>query len=364
MPFENGTFTVSAFELRAELPENLIDLFAAKKAGTLDSVTEEPQIGWVTGRHLLDTAITPESVNMGGCLYLQLRKAERKMPASLLNAICRREELAYMEANQVEFVPSKIKKLIREDAREKYLAKMPPALSAIPVVMDPVEKMIYVGAGSTAQIELFIEQFYQTVKVEPLPVNPGYLLEKLFQVTEASFPHLNLIDQEDEEATTGRDFLTWLWYFSEQSEEKLQLEQFGEFDLLIEGPLTFAYGSEARGAQEVSLKKGDSPLRSAEAKAALASGKKLKKAKLTLTRGNEFWSCTFDADRFAFGSVKLPEGDEMNPEERFAERMQSLLIFKLAIEGFFRKYAELMLAMDYPEHEKKLRAWAADRDAL
>ncbi len=363
MPFENGSFTVGVFELKADLPENLIALFAAKKAGTIDSVTDEPQIGWVTGRHLLDTSIDEASASLGGCYYLQLRKAERKVSSSFLNAMCKREELAYMEANKMDFVPSKAKKAIKEDAMEKLLLRATPSLTSIPVVIDPNAKMVYVGASSATQIDFFIEQFFQTTKLDPIQVGPGFLLEKLCKTAESSFPALSLIDHADDEPVVGRDFLTWLWYFSE-GEEKLKLDPYGDFDLMLEGPLTFASGAEARGGGEISIKGGDAPLRSAEAKAALAVGKKLRKAKLTITRANEFWTCTVDADRFVFGSLKLPEGEEMNADERFAERMESLLIFKSAIEGFFGKFSETMLAPDYPAHEKKMRDWASGRDAL
>jgi len=44
MPFDRGSITFTIFELPEALPENVIDLFAAHKAGTLDSVSEEPQI--------------------------------------------------------------------------------------------------------------------------------------------------------------------------------------------------------------------------------------------------------------------------------------------------------------------------------
>ena len=53
MPFDRGSITFTIFELPDAVPENIVDLFAARKAGTLDSVSDEPQIGWVTGHHLL-----------------------------------------------------------------------------------------------------------------------------------------------------------------------------------------------------------------------------------------------------------------------------------------------------------------------
>ena len=157
MPFDRGSFTFAMFDIPAELPENLLDLFAAKKAGPLDAVTDEPQLGWVTGHHLLDTTINEESAQMGGSYYLTLRQAVRKMPASLLNAVCKREEQAYMRANELEYVSSKMKKQIREEAIEKHIQKMPPALSGIPMVLEPHERLLYVsgyvlpdGEGRTA----------------------------------------------------------------------------------------------------------------------------------------------------------------------------------------------------------------------
>ena len=58
----------------------------------------------------------------------------------------------------------------------------------------------------------------------------------------------------------------------------------------------------------------DCPSACAEAKAAISVGKKLKKAKVTLTRGEDIWSGTFDADKFVFSSMNLPEGEELDPD--------------------------------------------------
>ncbi len=367
MPFDNGTLTLTLFELRGDLPEDAVNCFAANRAGTLDSVSTdpeaEPQIGWVTGRHLLDTQIDEGSAYRGSFLALTLRKAERKVPSSLLNAICKREEDAYLKTNNAEFVPSKVRKSIKEDAIAKHLSKMPPALSGIPMVVDSREKLLYLGTGSTAQIDLFIENFYQAVKVEPIQFTPASILEKHFQITESELPALNFSSIPDSEPVIGRDFLTWLWYFSETG-GKVACEDYGDFELLIEGPLTFAYSSEANGSEETVIKKGNSPERSAEAKAALAVGKKLKKAKFSLTCGENIWHGVFDADRFAFSSVKLPDGEAMSPEDRYVERMEWILMFKNAMEALFVRFATALQSVDFKETEAAVRAWANDRDAI
>ena len=330
MPFDRGSITFSMFDLTGDIPEDFAAMFASAKAGTLDSVTAEPQLGWVTGRHLLDTAIDEASAQIGGSYYLTLRQAQRKIPASLLNALCRREEQAFLAANPGrDYVSGKDKKRIKEDVIARYINTMPPALSGISMVLEPHDKFLYLGGTSQSQIDLFIENFYRVTKMEPLQLTPALILEREFHTTCAAFPALKLHDSPviPADPQVGRDFLTWLLYYSE-SVGKLTFEN-NEFDIMLEAPLVLIDENEARGAGETSVKKGDSPLRGAEVKAALEVGKKLKKAKFTLTRDdNSVWCGTFDADNFVFGSFKLPEGEEMNPDEIFADRVRALATFR------------------------------------
>ncbi len=362
MPFDHGTVTFTMFDLPGDLPENLLELFAARKAGPLDGVTEELQLGWVTGHHLLDTTIDAETAMIGGSYHLTLRQAIRKMPSSLLTAVCKREEKAYAKANNLEYVNSKMKKQIKEEAIEKHIQKMPPALSGIPMVLDPESKLLYLGASSQAQIDRFVENFYQVAKVEPLQLNPALLLERFYQTTEASFPALTVGGHPSDERTIGRDFLMFLWYYSETA-GKLDHPDYGQFDLLVEAPFVFV-DDNAQGAGETSIKKGDSPQRGAEVKAALEVGKKLKRAKISLTRDKQVWVGTFDADLFAFRSFKLPEPEGMGEAEVFDERIECLGILREAFVAYFRKFADSMMGMEFPEFEKAIKSWAKDRDAV
>lgn len=363
MGFDKGSVSFSIFEIDGDLPEDIPALFAHRKACPLDAATAEPQWGWVTGRHLLDNNIDGASSQLGGCYYLTLRQTVRKIPNSLLNALCKREEYAYMKANNQDFVSGKMKRQIKEEVVEKFIGKMPPSLSGIPMVLDPNEKLLYVGATSQNQLDIFIDNFYQATKIEPLPFTLGTILDRDFHTTEAELPPLRIGDVPVEEPQTGRDFLMFLWYYGE-TVGKLELEQYGEFDLMIEAPLVFAGAGDERGAGEADLKKGDSPLRSAEAKAAVAVGKKLRKAKLTLTRGDQIWSGTFDADRFAFSSFRLPEGEEMNDDERFAERIMNLYVFKEAMSAYFRLFVKSLLGEAGGKTGDDIRKWARDRDAV
>ena len=92
--------------------------------------------------------------------------------------------------------------------------------------------------------------------------------------------------------------------------------------------------------------------------------KKLKKAKFTLTRDdNSVWCGTFDADNFVFGSFKLPEGEEMNPDEIFADRVRALAVFRQVLIEYFKLFASSMLA-DRSAVESAMRQWISNREAI
>ena len=122
---------------------------------------------------------------------------------------------------------------------------------------------------------------------------------------------------------------------------------------------------EAKGASESVLKKG-CPQISAEAKAALSVGKKLKKAKLTLVReGSDRWNFTFDADLFTMTGLTLPEGEEMDLHSKFEERIAFLQLLKEALEGYFTLFAKTV--MDPRKRsalEKDMRTWAEERESF
>jgi len=363
MPFDSGTIALTYFYLSDKLPENYLELFAGNKAGLLDQVKDEPQIGWVSGRTLLESSIDENTSILGGHVYMNMRTAERKIPSILLKAICQREELAFMAENNAEKVPSKIRKEIKEDAVEKNLMKMPPSLAGLPFVIDTVANMLYLGTGSTSQIDNFIAFFYKTTGIEPLPVNVNELMFRLFQQEEKDLPDVTFCENAEHNTVPARDFLTWLWYFSEKTGGRISVGNYGDFELMIEAPLVFALADDAKGAAETAVKKGGSPLRSAEVKAALTVGKKLRRAKLSFCRGQDIWSTTFDADKFSFSSLKLPEGEEMDKHSRFAERITNLRIMHEVVKEYFRTFAEAVRSKDWDKTEKDIISWTQERDS-
>ena len=161
------------------------------------------------------------------------------------------------------------------------------------------------------------------------------------------------------DGTAGREFLMWLWYCSEKRGGLANIPDVGEIAYLVEGPLTFVM--EGKGAHEITLRKGE-PMLSAEARTALLSGKKLKKAKVQFVRGEEAWAFTFDADEFIFRSLKLPQTEAFDRVGKFQERMVLLEIFRQSFFHLFREFVkERNAASDWKETKMAMRKWVAER---
>ena len=170
-------------------------------------------------------------------------------------------------------------------------------------------------------------------------------------------------DCEDDtvENNPGQDFLTWLWFYSECRGGIMTLKDGNTYALMIEGPLTFVL--EGQGAHETVLRRG-TPELSVEAKIALLGGKKLRRARLLLARGQETWQVTLDADQFSFRSLKLPEGEKLEPISRFQERMTSINTFTNSfLEIYDRFLAERLDAAAWKKTRTEIHRWVSERAA-
>ena len=336
MSFERGTFPLTVFKLTGDLPDNAVELFGKLKAGRLEDVKDEVQVGWTGCNHLLETNIDEENIQLGGFVFVNIRTAKKKVSPSQLKADVKIEELAHIRASGYPEISRKKKREIREDVMERLMEEATPQFNGVQVVIDQNDNTIYLGASSVAVSDTFTALFNDTFKIAPIQMVPEELMAEE-KILTSSYVGLNLPNSEDDEFTPGRDFLTWLWNYSEEKGGDIDVKNYGTFAVMPEGPLTFA--SEGQGAFESVVRKGN-PLNSAEAKTALSTGKKLKKANLIFARADETWSCSFDADIFSFTGMKLPEGEEMDYASRFAERVNNLHIFKEVFKAYFKKFMD------------------------
>ncbi len=365
MGFERGNLTFRICALPQPLPPDALARFAESAAGPLDAVKDEPVWGWVSGRFLLEGTINEDTCKVGQYIHICLRQAERKIPGSLLNAECRLAELSQMASQKSDHLNRKQLKEIKAEVRERLLPNMPPSLSGIYCVFDPVANLMYTTAASTRQLDILGGFLVKALGFEPIPLTPDALALTWYETDPSAIPAINISPElKDDAGATGllgENFLTWLWYFMEDHNGMIPPTKLGDFGLLIDGPLTFV--AEGNGAFESSLRKG-TPTNSAEARSAMMVGKKLRSAKLVMARGKgEEWSCSIDASQFVFKGLRLPEGDAMDAEDIFNERMANLDIFRQVIFELFHLYLTIASNPEKrADYQKKAKEWVRNHE--
>lgn len=364
MGFDSGSLSCRLFYVPRGLPGNVVERFADHAAPPLDTLGHGAIHGWVSSRHLLDRVITDDNAYVAGYLRLTLMKAERKVPAALLKAECRMEELALMQAEGLAFLKRDARGRIKKEVLERLLPKMPPTLTGIDIAYDSGNRLLYATSTSAAQVESLVAALQSTLGAAPVPVTAETAAVQRKRLAVRDLRPTSFTPELEDElaaASLGQDFLTWLWFYSERRGGTLDLDA-GSFAVMIEGPLLFVM--EGQGAHEAVLRKG-SPLQSTEAKTSLTSGKKLRQARLTLARGDDQWTAGFDAETFALRGLKMPKGEQLDPISRFQERMILLDVFQQALLGYLDAFLdERADPARWRAVQKDIHRWVADRPSV
>lgn len=368
MPFESGAISFSLFHVRGRLPSDAVARFAARAAPPLSELGSEEIRGWVGGRHLLDVPITEESAYQAGHLRLTFLRAERRAPAALVRAHCLMEELAAQRAAGRPWLKRQERSEIRRMVVERLLPEMPPRVRALPILIPPRSPWLLSPAMSEPQRDLLSVEFLKTVGVKLEPATPESLAEERGHADPSTWGPTSFspeVPEDEADASPGRQFLTWLWFCSEEREGRGADPEGGEFAFALDGPLVFQ--REGEGAHETLVRRG-APLLSAEAKTCLLAGKTLRAARLIFARGDREWRAAFDADRFAVRGLRVPEDrsarKSWDPATRFQERMQAVeefIALLLALyDGFVKERSD---PRRWRATQREMQTWATQRRA-
>ncbi len=110
----------------------------------------------------------------------------------------------------------------------------------------------------------------------------------------------------------GREFLTWLWFKSEERNGNISIPGTGDIEVFFLRRLVLESG-EGDYSETILCKGFRTDLK--EGKTALREGKKIKEARIRLSIDSDEWEFTFKADTFLFQSMKLPDAPAYADEE-------------------------------------------------
>lgn len=168
-----------------------------------------------------------------------------------------------------------------------------------------------------------------------------------------------------EYAFLGEEFLTWLWFRCETRRGLFRMPDGTEVGVAIEDYLCLGGSSEHE--TENTLRNG-LPTRAPEARAALLSGKRLARARLTFAEHDEQWSFVLHGATLDLASVRCPDVDHSDyvddPAGEDCERISKFTRLTELVDGVYRQFLRERLREDYRSQTlDEMRRWAEAKNA-
>ncbi|MDD5475355.1 MAG: hypothetical protein PHU03_02445 [Syntrophales bacterium] len=160
----------------------------------------------------------------------------------------------------------------------------------------------------------------------------------------------------------GRDFLTWLWFKSEERNGAILIPGQGDIEIQFLRRIVLESG-QGEYSETVTCSGLHADL--SEGKAALRAGKKVREARIKMGVGSDEWEFTFKADGFLFQSVKLPssfedEEGEMEKEGRVLDRIGCIEVIMKTMERLFAYFLYLRRSEEWVSREAhRMDTWIA-----
>lgn len=173
---------------------------------------------------------------------------------------------------------------------------------------------------------------------------------------------MDLVDIIREKSFLGREFLTWLWYKSDTTGGRVELQDRRTVEVFFLDKMTLDL-SEAESPQSVTIKGEQSELR--EGIAALKEGKKIEEARIKIRISDNEYSLTLKSSWLAFAGFGTPalmpaeDGEEQEgPEGRFLEKVYLVEEGIGIIDALFETFLSLRLSEEWEGREiGDMRRW-------
>lgn len=173
---------------------------------------------------------------------------------------------------------------------------------------------------------------------------------------------MDLVDLIAEKRFLGQEFLTWLWFKSEERGGAINLPGEGDIQVVFEKHLLLEHG-EGTSREKVICHGLQAELK--EARTGLATGKKIEQARIYLARNDYEWRLSLKGSLLEYRNVKPPKamsqseesGDPAAQEGRFLDRIGMLEILTRTIDELFRIFLKTRVSPEWPGELAKIRAW-------
>ncbi len=157
------------------------------------------------------------------------------------------------------------------------------------------------------------------------------------------------------------EFFVWLWYAADRDGGNFNLDGLGVVDMWVEDRLSFRVPDEDKARAVLT---GDDTASSAEARAALASGKIVRDLQLHLRHEEREYSVTLRGVHLDLAGLKFPAHSAEGEDGLLYERMFLYENAYAIVTGLYRMFARERTDLSWHSHTlPQIRAWVQQGEA-
>ena len=174
---------------------------------------------------------------------------------------------------------------------------------------------------------------------------------------------MDIVEIAEEKRFLGQEFLTWLWWKSEERGGSVALEDRGDILVVFEKHMLLESG-EGESAEKLICSGLQAELQ--EARTGLRVGKKLEQARIQLTHDAYQYNFTLTGASMDFRNVRLPktaetEKDTANqPEEVEGAILERIFLFEnlvRIVHALFAMFLQIRLGDAWRQEAERIRSW-------
>lgn len=177
---------------------------------------------------------------------------------------------------------------------------------------------------------------------------------------------MDLVDIIAEKRFLGQEFLTWLWWKSEERGGSVEIPGEGDITVVFEKHMLLESG-EGESSEKIICTGLQAELQ--EARTGLQMGKKLEQARIVLGHNSYEYSFTLAAALMEFRNVRLPKTEATeqdkgaSPEEVEGMILERVYLFDQLVHlvnELFRLFLDVRLGSAWQQELGRLRQWVAN----
>ena len=174
---------------------------------------------------------------------------------------------------------------------------------------------------------------------------------------------MDLVDLMVEKRFLGQEFLTWLWWKSEERGGSVELPGYGDITVVLEKHMLLEYG-EGESSEKLVCTGLQTELK--EARTGLMMGKKPEQARIQLVKDSYEWNVTLAAGLFEFRNVRLPktaateQGSGNSDEELEGMILERVFLFEelvRIVNDLFRMFLTVRVSGEWSAELQSIRTW-------